>query len=524
MIGQPPPPVVPTSSVSEEHLIGRRVQQKLNKIVKAAKKEENLSPEFQNLVHAEMKEDNKECSRNLHTAVTALDKAKEAQLEMENARQQLWSQWRIFLQQSVIKWKEYTAQFQSGRTSFPGTGFGITDDTEESTKKIGPRKEANGCRRQGWHLHSVLRRGDRRHGQQGGNRTCQGRECTENPRGTPPSCHELGNPVRITGAQSQTPKKGRRRGWCWWGESITKLAAFCAGRRCVTSTYTRQWPLETSIDVRANAMQWGHSILMEENYISPWQAIENASDLALEVGVPSTMIVDCFSLPNQGNQTDKTVRFQDEVQVITEDDGIEEFLLHTVSPYEDSFVLSTTTFPRGMTIGDTGSSASGDQGQQPSSGSAPAYHFLDRNLPHEIPNYIHHLQHLWRERNLRVPDDDYHRLRTWYIHHQHVQQCKRPRIVELEGDGTRWHQEILSAWRDQLYNQEVLNIAVVYPDIRAPQDRRALPHADLLLIQGGLERNGGSPQYILQIQQELTCTLGRCHIQDISVAWNFLLE
>jgi hypothetical protein len=112
MIGQPPPPVVPKPLVSEEHLIGMRVQQKLNKIVQAAKKEENLSPEFQSLVHAEMKKDNKECSRNLHTAVTALDKAKEAQLEMENARQQLWSQWRVFLQQSVIKWKEYTAQFQ----------------------------------------------------------------------------------------------------------------------------------------------------------------------------------------------------------------------------------------------------------------------------------------------------------------------------------------------------------------------------------------------------------------------------
>lgn len=104
--------------MSEEHLIDMRVQQKLNKIVKAAKKEENLSPEFQNLVLAEMKKDNKECSRNLHTAVTALDKAKEAQLELENARQLLWSKWRIFLQQSVIKWKEYTAQFQAAEQAF----------------------------------------------------------------------------------------------------------------------------------------------------------------------------------------------------------------------------------------------------------------------------------------------------------------------------------------------------------------------------------------------------------------------
>ena len=136
MIGQPPPPVVPTSSVSEEHLIGRRVQQKLNKIVKAAKKEENLSPEFQNLVHAEMKKDNKECSRNLHTAVTALDKAKEAQLEMENARQQLWSQWRIFLQQSVIKWKEYTAQFQAAEQAFQAQALELQMTLKRAQRRL----------------------------------------------------------------------------------------------------------------------------------------------------------------------------------------------------------------------------------------------------------------------------------------------------------------------------------------------------------------------------------------------------
>lgn len=50
--------------------------------------------------------------------MTALDKAKEAQLEIENARMQLWAQWRVFLQQSVIKWKEYTAQFQAAETAF----------------------------------------------------------------------------------------------------------------------------------------------------------------------------------------------------------------------------------------------------------------------------------------------------------------------------------------------------------------------------------------------------------------------
>jgi hypothetical protein len=92
---------------------------------------------------------------------------------------------------------------------------------------------------------------------------------------------------------------------------------------------------------------------------------------------------------------------------------------------------------------------------------------------------------------MRIMDGEYYRLRTWYIHHQHARQWKRPRIVELEGDGTTWHNDVLQAWRDQLYNEEVLNIAVVFPEIRAQTDRPVLPHADLILVQGGHDRCGG---------------------------------
>lgn len=93
-------------------------QQKLNKIVKAAKKEGHLSPEFQTLVHAEMKKDDKESTNDFLAAVKAHGKAKESTMEAESARMQLWSQWRIFLQQSVINWKEYIAQFQASEVAF----------------------------------------------------------------------------------------------------------------------------------------------------------------------------------------------------------------------------------------------------------------------------------------------------------------------------------------------------------------------------------------------------------------------
>eukprot|EP00435_Cladocopium_sp_Y103_P068416 s39_g31.t1 len=111
-----PAPIDPV--IKEEQIAEYKAQQKLNKIVKASKKEDNLSPEFQALMHEEQKKDNKEIGRNMHAAVTALQKAKEHVLEVENSRLQLMSQWRVFLHQSVSKWQEYTAQFQASEGAF----------------------------------------------------------------------------------------------------------------------------------------------------------------------------------------------------------------------------------------------------------------------------------------------------------------------------------------------------------------------------------------------------------------------
>eukprot|EP00435_Cladocopium_sp_Y103_P051848 s1529_g16.t1 len=74
------------ATIGEDHQAEARAQQMLTQFVRAAQKEDNLSPEFQTLVHEEMKKDNKECSRNLHSEVSALDKAKDALIEIENAR------------------------------------------------------------------------------------------------------------------------------------------------------------------------------------------------------------------------------------------------------------------------------------------------------------------------------------------------------------------------------------------------------------------------------------------------------
>ena len=50
-------------------------------------------------------------------AVRALGDAKQDLLEAENDRAQLLSQWRLFLQQSVVKWREFSARIYASESA-----------------------------------------------------------------------------------------------------------------------------------------------------------------------------------------------------------------------------------------------------------------------------------------------------------------------------------------------------------------------------------------------------------------------
>ena len=386
-------------------------------------------------------------------------------------------------------------------STFPGGGSGLSgSDTgswcqsQTSTKKIGPCQKAHGRRQQGRDICNFLGRGARGDGCAGADR----RECSKDPGGAQTGGDQFGDSFGISrqaGAQSKkTPQRG---GWHWRPLSVAKYAAFWTGRRCVTEEYLRQWPLqgvEPTLDTRASQMFWSHSILLERNFLAPWQAIEQAADLAHEVGADEGPKVEYFQLPKRRHFAGRIVRFQEQVQVYEGVDVENEFHASQFPVHHGPWHPLRTFTPKERMQGDTGSSGSRDTGafaRQGSAGSDSCFHFLDRSLPFDTPNYIQHLQHLWRERHNRIEEGEYYRLRTWYIHHQHVRQWKQPRIVEVEGDGTTWHQDVLQAWRDQLRNNEVLNIAVVHPEVRAPSDRRRPPHADLLLVQGGQDRCGG---------------------------------
>ena len=93
-------------------------QQQLNRLLKEMMKEEdNLSPHLQSIAHEIQKQGEKSSIKNLSSAVPALGDAKQELLEAESARAQMLSQWKTFLQQSVVKWREFAASFQASESA-----------------------------------------------------------------------------------------------------------------------------------------------------------------------------------------------------------------------------------------------------------------------------------------------------------------------------------------------------------------------------------------------------------------------
>ena len=89
----------------------------------------------------------------------------------------------------------------------------------------------------------------------------------------------------------------------------------------MTCMYDRLWPEPVHCPL-AVVLHWSHSILSEPTFMSPWSAIETASDLACEMGYDSKLRIDQFVLPTRGDvdvevrekQPCKVVRFAESPQ------------------------------------------------------------------------------------------------------------------------------------------------------------------------------------------------------------------
>eukprot|EP00435_Cladocopium_sp_Y103_P045176 s638_g12.t3 len=316
-------------AVKEEQIQEMRAQQKPGKIVKAAKREDHLSPEFQALVHEEQKKDNKECVRNLHAAGFAVQKAKKHVIKIENSR--------------------------------------CCHEGQESTESEETRgyEETFRC----W----CRRRGDpndarRRERGDGGRGAAEGRECPAHP-GEPrmvSSLTLLSEAADKLEPRAKRPRKDRGR------VLACVYAAFWQGQHMVTDMHECRKPLPVC-EPSSCTLQWGRSILQEETFISPWAAIEHASDLAYELGFAGPIRIDSISLLVRRKNCTKSVHFADHVHVHGGLDADVEFL--TLGDFDaQSDIIGRLVGqagqpsgptvhprPRQMPKGDTGGSASGSE-------------------------------------------------------------------------------------------------------------------------------------------------------------------
>ena len=83
------------------------------------------------------------------------------------------------------------------------------------------------------------------------------------------------------------------------------------------------------------------------------------------------------------------------------------------------------------------------------------------------------------------------RIRTWYLHHQHVIVNFHPRIVELDEDWRRWSDDIVGAWRTHIQAGPSIYFHLVTPDPYRGYLRQPV-HCDIILTQGNdLPRRAG---------------------------------
>eukprot|EP00435_Cladocopium_sp_Y103_P051570 s1196_g16.t1 len=485
-------------AVKEEQIAELKAQQKLNKIVKASKKEDNLSPEFQALMHEEQEKDNKEIGRSMHAAVTALQKAKEQVLEIENSRLQLMSQWKVFLHQSVAKWQEYTAQFQASEGAFQQQLQIATTNVKKAQRRFDVAKKRQDAVDLDDGTAVIISDED------ADDIEIEELKKDENAERIHEGLQQVVTSLTVLSESADKlepkAKRPRREDEIAPGDSLSSAAPpFWSGRHYVTDEYKCHRPLPVC-DPDACVQHWSHSILKDETFISPWAAIEHATDLAFEMGSDEAIQVDVISLPLRRKSTARKVGFAERVQVYHGDEDIGKFqpindlqTFHVNRDHCSSFGQLRDAVPHqcpGHPVhGDTGGSLPVTDGTS-GAGQTNTHHFLDRALSPDIPNYIHHLQHLWRERDERIADDEVYNIRTWYVRSHDVPQWKIPRRCEVEGDGTTWHQDVLSAWRDVLLNHQRLTIAVVHPALRLPSPSHPI-HADLVLVQGDPEWCGG---------------------------------
>ena len=291
------------------------------------------------------------------------------------------------------------------------------------------------------------------------------------------------------------------------------------------------------------AVAWTHSIVSEQDFVSPWEASSRALELSFDLS----------TLPDQGNwhntfdtkeydtksQCDRitdsrSLRFSDDIEVLIGIDDCwkmssfsiqhHDLCQNSLKPWGWFFSSDTWQYDRKHDYYKPEKKYRSERmnrsalepqlnrtaliRQNPSPLLLRITDQWHRPLPEDVLRQGHNDEELENDPDV-IPDpagaptfvqdlfemaerhrvftdldsDEPMRIRTWYIHHQDERYCDVPRFLEFEEDWRRWETDIGLAWRDRIRPNEVIMIHVVFPDSFRGYLERPV-HADVIISQG----------------------------------------
>ena len=240
---------------------------------------------------------------------------------------------------------------------------------------------------------------------------------------------------------------------------------------------------------QAAVMAWTHSILHDPSFTTVWQASFRALCLSFDLGTlqPRTHHVVKRTTSHLALGNKRQVKFNPNVSVAL---GLDvDWNLHSFDISESALSTWTDKPWSGRRIKKPQVHRNADDrlfplrhlpldGQEEAPRQdAPAGPFL-----HEATQSIQDLFQAFLEEDL-IEGEELQEpvfLRSWYIHHRRVPEWTVPRSHELQGHWRFWAADILDQWNDQLFRDEDVALALVFPN--PPRHQPTM--FDLLVIQG----------------------------------------
>ena len=293
----------------------------------------------------------------------------------------------------------------------------------------------------------------------------------------------------------------------------------------MTSLYSNREPLPTCDHLSPEFLvkKWSHPITSEPAFLSEWGALENARSLSFDLGTYTGICVE----PEASFCRSKSfstchfagVRFVDDVEVLI---GFEEeitmfsatvpsralsgvllegdplSIIDELHLYAMKTDIDSPTVPEDGLVGSPQFSSPEhgvivcrltDSWHQP----IPEEMLPDQQEqdadPDVIPEPVH--AHPIVHALLQVAEqqeafdglDGAMYVRTWFVHHVHLQSSPTSKILEFHEDWRRWVPDLLSSWREHIRPLEEVDFCVVTPDPYKGYLTQVV-HADLIISQG----------------------------------------